>query len=321
MRHLVTGGAGFIGSHLCERLLNSGAEVVAVDNFFTSRPDNVDHLRGHKRFELVRQDVCDPAILWHQVDRVWHLACPASPVHYQKNPARTVETGVLGTLNALKLAQRNRARIFIASTSEIYGDPEVHPQVEGYRGSVDPVGPRACYDEAKRVGETMAAAFSQQYGVEVRIARIFNTYGPRMHPEDGRVVSTFLLQALRREPITLFGAGSQTRSFCYVDDLVDGILRLMYSDCDQPVNLGNPGEFTVNDLATMAHRAACVIHEERGIPRAPLIIREQPLPRDDPRRRRPDITKALSLLGDWAPQVDLASGLLRTARWFADRLG
>jgi UDP-glucuronate decarboxylase len=320
MRHLVTGGAGFVGSHLCDRLIAQGDDVIALDNFFTGNRRNVEHLLSHPRFELVRGDVCDP--MHFEVDRIWHLACPASPVHYQRNPARTIETGVLGTLHALELARNVGARVFIASTSEVYGDPTQHPQTEAYWGNVNPIGPRACYDEAKRCGEALAASWAAQYGVEVRIARIFNTYGPRMAENDGRVVSNFICQALRGEPLTVFGDGLQTRSFCYVDDLIEGFLRLMEmkhtptppgadygmrmvttNPAQMPVNLGNPGEFTMKELADL------VIASIGGN----VVYRQ--LPKDDPTRRRPDITRARELLG-WEPRIPLAEGLARTIEYF-----
>jgi UDP-glucuronate decarboxylase len=316
VRHLITGGAGFLGSHLADRLIAQGDEVIALDNFFTGSRRNVAHLLDHPRFELVRGDVCNP--FHFEVDRIFHLACPASPIHYQRNPARTIETGVLGTLHALELARNVGARVFIASTSEVYGDPTQHPQTEAYWGNVNPIGPRACYDEAKRCGEALAASWAAQYGVEVRIARIFNTYGPRMAENDGRVVSNFICQALRGEPLTVFGDGSQTRSFCYVDDLIEGFLRLMESEsahddthksecpgCNRgwPVNLGNPGEFTMKELADL------VIAKIGGN----VVYRQ--LPKDDPTRRRPDITRARELLG-WEPRVQLAEGLARTIEYF-----
>jgi UDP-glucuronate decarboxylase len=316
MRHLITGGAGFLGSHLADRLIAQGDEVIALDNFFTGSRRNVAHLLDHPRFELVRGDVCNP--FHFEVDRIYHLACPASPIHYQRNPARTIETGVLGTLHALELARNVGARVFIASTSEVYGDPTQHPQTEAYWGNVNPIGPRACYDEGKRCGEALAAAWANQYGVEVRIARIFNTYGPRMAENDGRVVSNFICQALRGEALTVFGDGSQTRSFCYVDDLVEGFLRLMEWDTPNnittemkiyhlgsPVNLGNPGEFTMLELATLV----------RDMTGAKSVIVHRQLPKDDPTRRRPDITRARELLG-WEPKVALRDGLARTIEYF-----
>lgn len=301
MRILITGGAGFLGSHLCDRLLESGHDVIALDNFFTGHRSNVDHLLASRRFELVRGDVCDA--FHFEVDRIFHLACPASPVHYQRNPARTIETAVLGTRNALKLARATGARLLIASTSEVYGDPAVHPQVETYWGNANPIGPRACYDEGKRCGEAMTTSWAGQYGVDVRIARIFNTYGPRMAVDDGRVVSNFICQALRGEPLTIYGSGTQTRSFVYVDDLIAGLRALMDSDVKSPVNLGNPVEFTINDLCNLV--AA----------RIPAKVARLPLPVDDPTRRRPDISKARECLG-WSPSVALTDGLDRTIEYF-----
>jgi UDP-glucuronate decarboxylase len=306
-RILVTGGAGFLGSHLCERLLAGGHEVICLDNFFTGRRRNVEHLLDHHSFELVRHDVCDPLVL--EVDQVFHLACPASPIHYQRNPVRTIRTCVQGTLNMLDLAREVRARILIASTSEVYGDPLAHPQVESYWGNVNPIGPRACYDEGKRCAESLAVSYARQYGLEVRIARIFNTYGPRMHENDGRVVSNFIVQALRDQPITVFGDGLQTRSFCYVDDLIDAFLRLMESSEDGPVNLGNPGEFTILELAKkvleLTASQSKVIYE--------------PAPVDDPVRRQPDIARAVSKLS-WSPKIALVDGLKKTIAEFRERL-
>jgi UDP-glucuronate decarboxylase len=303
LRHLITGGAGFLGSHLSDRLIAEGHEVIALDNFFTGRRANVEHLLPNPRFELVRGDVCDP--FHFEVDRIFHLACPASPIHYQRNPARTIETGVLGTLNALDLARNTGARVFIASTSEIYGDPTEHPQKEDYNGNVNPIGPRACYDESKRCGEALASSWAAQYGVEVRIARIFNTYGPRMAENDGRVVSNFVCQALRAEAITVFGDGKQTRSFCYVDDLIDGFLKLMESDVRLPVNLGNPCELTMLELAGLV----------RELVRGNCEIEFRGLPKDDPVRRKPDIARAQALLG-WDPKVWIDDGLRKTIAYF-----
>ncbi len=316
MRILVTGGAGFIGSHLCERLLAEGNEVICLDNFFTGRRENVFHLLDDKRFELVRHDVIEPVLL--EVDQIYNLACPASPVHYQSNPVKTVKTNVLGTLNMLGLAKRVRARIFQASTSEVYGDPEVHPQPETYWGHVNCNGLRSCYDEGKRLAETLMMDYHRQNRVDIRIARIFNTYGPRMLENDGRVVSNFIVQALRGEELTIYGDGSQTRSFCYVDDLVEGFIRLMnveegaHADFSvhEPVNLGNPGEFTMKELA----------EEVARIVGTDLKTRYCPLPQDDPRQRRPDITRAQTLLG-WSPTVPLREGLARTVAYFAGRSG
>jgi UDP-glucuronate decarboxylase len=308
-RVLVTGGSGFLGSHLCERLLADGHEVVCLDNFFTGTRANVEHLMDNHRFELVRHDVTEPLTL--EVDEVFHLACPASPIHYQRNPVRTIRTAVEGTLNLLDLAREVRARILIASTSEIYGDPIEHPQRESYWGNVNPIGPRACYDEGKRCAEALAVSYATQYGVEVRIARIFNTYGPRMHENDGRVVSNFTVQALRHEPMTVYGEGQQTRSFCYATDLIEGFVRLMASrhGCD-PVNLGNPREITVLELAEMIRRLAKSRSE---------IVRA-PLPMDDPTRRKPDITRAQQLLDGWGPRVGLEEGLAATVADFKQRL-
>jgi UDP-glucuronate decarboxylase len=308
MKVLVTGGAGFIGSHLCDRLLLSGHDVICVDNFFTGRRENIRHLLDSSRFRLVRHDVCDPLLV--EVDQIYNLACPASPVHYQYNPIKTVKSNVLGMLNMLVLARRTGARILQASTSEVYGEPDVHPQPESYRGSVNPLGPRACYDEGKRVAETLMMDYHRQHGVDTRIARIFNTYGPRMAEHDGRVVSNFIVQILRNEPVTMYGDGSQTRSFCYVDDTVEGLLRLMAApDAFDPVNLGNPHEFTIRELAEQI-AAACG--------RRPQIT-HHPLPQDDPTQRRPDISRARALL-HWEPTVALRDGLARTVAYFARRL-
>jgi len=302
-RILVTGGSGFLGSHLCERLLSDGHEVVCLDNFFTGTRVNVEHLLDNHRFELMRHDVTDPLTM--EVDEIFHLACPASPIHYQRNPVRTIRTAVEGTLNMLDLAREAKARILIASTSEVYGDPTVHPQEESYWGNVNPIGPRACYDEGKRCAEALAVSYATQFGVEVRIARIFNTYGPRMHEDDGRVVSNFVLQALRGEPITIYGDGSQTRSFCYVSDLVDGIYRLLMSDCHTPVHLGNPAEITIKEFADeiLRHTGS----------KSEIVYR--PLPPDDPKQRKPDITLARKLLG-WEPKVGREEGLKRTLDYF-----
>jgi UDP-glucuronate decarboxylase len=308
MKVLVTGGAGFIGSHLCERLIAQGHEVVCLDNFFTGRRDNVRHLLDYRSFELLRHDVCEPLLL--EVDQIYNLACPASPVHYQYNPIKTVKSNVMGTLNMLVLARRVGARILQASTSEVYGEPHVHPQTESYWGNVNPIGLRSCYDEGKRVAETLMMDYHRQNKVDIRIARIFNTYGPRMAESDGRVVSNFIVQALRGEPLTLYGDGSQTRSFCYVDDLVDGLMRLMNVDgIHDPVNLGNPGEFSIRQLAETIAQLC----------RAELQIVHRPLPQDDPTQRRPDITRARELLG-WEPTVQLREGLERTVPYFAARL-
>ncbi|SOD99810.1 UDP-glucuronic acid decarboxylase family protein [Caenispirillum bisanense] len=305
LRILVTGGAGFIGSHLCERLLDAGHEVLCVDNFYTGRRMNVAHLMDDPRFELMRHDVTFP--LYVEVDQVFNLACPASPVHYQTDPVQTLKTSVHGAINMLGLAKRKRAKILQASTSEVYGDPEVHPQPEGYWGNVNPIGTRACYDEGKRAAETLFFDYNRQYGVRVKVARIFNTYGPRMHPDDGRVVSNFVCQALRGQDITVYGDGLQTRSFCYVDDLVDGLLGLMDTDDTVvgPLNLGNPGEYTMLQLAEAVIRLTGS--------RSRLV--HKPLPADDPRQRQPDITRARDLLG-WEPRVALDEGLRKTIDYF-----
>ena len=310
MRILVTGGAGFIGSHLCERLLSENHEVICLDNFFTGRRENVFHLLDNPRFELVRHDVIEPILL--EVDQIYNLACPASPVHYQYNPVKTVKTSVVGAINMLGLAKRVRARIFQASTSEIYGDPLVHPQPESYLGNVNTIGPRSCYDEGKRLAETLMMDYHRQNKVDIRIARIFNTYGARMLENDGRVVSNFIVQALRGDELTIYGTGEQTRSFCYVDDLVEGFVRLMNAvgeDLHLPVNLGNPGEFTMNELA--AEVAAACGKEIR--------IKHLPLPQDDPKQRQPDISRARNLLG-WQPEINLREGLKRTVNYFANRI-
>jgi UDP-glucuronate decarboxylase len=309
-RILVSGGSGFLGSHLCERLLKEGHEVVCLDNFFTGSRTNVEHLLDDHRFELVRHDVTEPITM--EVDQVYHLACPASPIHYQRNPVRTIRTAVEGTLNMLDLAREVKARILIASTSEVYGDPTEHPQQENYWGNVNPIGPRACYDEGKRCAEALAVSYARQYSVEVRIVRIFNTYGPRMHENDGRVVSNFIVQALRGEPITIYGEGQQTRSFCYATDLIEGFTRLMASEHGaDPVNIGNPRETTVLELAEMIRRLTKSKSE---------IIRA-PLPKDDPTRRKPDIGRAEKLLGGWGPKVSLEEGLSNTIDDFRRRLG
>ena len=308
LRVLVTGGAGFIGSHLCDRLIAEGQEVICVDNFFTGRRENILHLLDDHRFELLRHDVIEPVLL--EVDQIYNLACPASPIHYQYNPVKTVKTNVMGTLNMLGLAKRVRARILQASTSEVYGDPLEHPQTEKYWGNVNPIGLRSCYDEGKRVAETLMMDYHRQNDVETRIARIFNTYGPRMIENDGRVVSNLIVQALRGEPLTLYGDGKQTRSFCYVDDLVDGLVRLMNAEkVFEPVNLGNPGEFTIQELAT---EVAELCGSSSG-------IKYEQLPLDDPRQRKPDISRAQELLG-WNPTVQLRDGLKRTIADFAERV-
>ncbi|TVQ32414.1 MAG: SDR family oxidoreductase [Phycisphaeraceae bacterium] len=304
-RILVTGGAGFLGSHLCDRLVDAGHDVICIDNFFTSQKSNVTHLLDKRNFELIRHDVTHP--VWLEVDQIYNLACPAAPGHYQYNPIKTMKTSVLGAINMLGAAKRCRARVLQASTSEVYGDPEVHPQPESYRGAVNPIGPRACYDEGKRAAETLFFDYHRQNKVDIRVVRIFNTYGPRMHPFDGRVVSNFIRQALAGEDITIFGEGSQTRSFCYVDDLVDGIIAMMNGpdDFTGPVNLGNPEEFTIRELAER-------VIDLTGAG-SKLIF--QPLPEDDPKQRQPDITLASDRLG-WKPGVELADGLARTIEWF-----
>jgi len=309
-RVLVTGGAGFVGSHLCERLLADGHEVVCLDNFFTGTHANVAHLRDNSRFELFRHDVQEKLTM--EVDQIFHLACPASPIHYPRNPVRTIRTAVEGTLNLLDVARECGARMMIASTSEVYGDPAEHPQTESYWGNVNPIGPRACYDEGKRCAEALATSYAIQYGVQVRIARIFNTYGPRMHENDGRVVSNFVVQALCGKPLTIFGEGKQTRSFCFVSDLVEGFVRLMASEhgCD-PVNLGNPRESTMIELATLIKQMTGSKSE---------IIHE-PLPKDDPVRRNPDITRAKKLLGGWGPKVPLEEGIAATIAYFKTVVG
>ena len=308
MRILVTGGAGFIGSHLCERLLSEGNEVLCLDNFFTGRRENIFNLLDNPRFELLRHDVTEPILL--EVDQIYNLACPASPVHYQYNPVKTVKTNVMGTINMLGLAKRVRARILQASTSEVYGDPLVHPQTEDYWGNVNPIGLRSCYDEGKRLAETLMTDYHRQNSVDIRIARIFNTYGPRMLENDGRVVSNFIVQALRGQPLTLYGEGQQTRSFCYVEDLIEGLIRLMNVDgLHEPVNLGNPGEFTIMQLAEEVIKAC---DSKSGFTYLPL-------PADDPRQRQPDITRAQTALG-WNPTIPLREGLKRTVEDFKGRV-
>ncbi len=308
MRILVTGGAGFIGSHLCERLINKGHEVICLDNFFTGRRENILPLLNNHRFELLRHDVIEPVLL--EVDQIYNLACPASPVHYQYNPVKTVKTNVMGTINMLGLAKRVRARILQASTSEVYGDPLEHPQTEKYWGNVNPIGLRSCYDEGKRLAETLMMDYHRQNKVDTRIARIFNTYGPRMLEDDGRVVSNFIVQALRGEQLTIYGAGDQTRSFCYVDDLVEGLIRLMNAEAlHDPVNLGNPGELTIKQLAEEVMR---MCGSSAG-------VKYLPLPQDDPKQRQPDITRAKELLG-WGPTIPLREGLEKTVAYFRNRV-
>jgi UDP-glucuronate decarboxylase len=308
-RILVTGGAGFLGSHLCEYLIAKGSDVVCIDNFFSGHKDNIRPLLVHPYFELIRHDVIHP--LFVEVDRIYHLACPASPIHYQVNPIKTVKTNVMGTINMLGLAKRIRCRIMLASTSEVYGDAEVHPQPETYWGNVNPIGVRSCYDEGKRVAETLMMDYHRQNKVDIKIVRIFNTYGPRMAVNDGRVVSNFIVQALRGEPITIYGDGSQTRSFCYVSDLTEGLYRMMESEnFIGPVNLGNPGEFTIADLAGLVLK----------LTKSKSKIVHHALPSDDPVRRRPDIVLAKAKLG-WEPKVPLEEGLSRTIDYFKERLG
>ena len=306
-RNLVTGGAGFVGSHLIDRLMNAGEEVICLDNYFTGRKSNVDCWLGHPRFELIRHDVTDPIRL--EVDRIWHLACPASPVHYQYNPIKTAKTSFLGTYNMLGLARRVGARLLLASTSEVYGDPEIHPQPESYRGSVNATGIRSCYDEGKRIAETLCFDYHRVHGVEIRVVRIFNTYGPRMHPDDGRVVSNFIVQALRGEPLTLYGDGSQTRSFCYVEDLIDGLVRMMDGAHIGPINIGNPGEFTIRHLAELI----------RGKINPDLEFIRKPLPQDDPLQRQPVIELAQNELS-WSPTIGLEHGLDSTIHYFREVL-
>lgn len=305
----MTGGAGFLGSHLCDRLITQGHDVLCVDNFFTGSKQNVAHLLDHPRFELMRHDVTFP--LYVEVDEIYNLACPASPVHYQHDPVQTTKTSVHGAINMLGLAKRTRARILQASTSEVYGDPEVHPQPEGYWGKVNPIGIRSCYDEGKRCAETLFFDYWRQHKLEIKVIRIFNTYGPRMHPNDGRVVSNFIVQALKGEDITIFGDGSQTRSFCFVDDLIDGMIRMMESPAEfvGPVNLGNPGEFTMKELAQ------AVIAQTKSQSK----LTHLPLPADDPKMRRPDIRLAQEVLG-WSPKVQLTDGLQSTIEYFQSGL-
>jgi UDP-glucuronate decarboxylase len=304
-RILVTGGAGFLGSHLCERLLNEGNDIICVDNFFTGTKDNISHLLDHPNFELIRHDVTIP--LYVEVDEIYNLACPASPIHYQYDPVQTIKTSVFGAMNMLGLAKRTKAKVFQASTSEVYGDPEIHPQPETYVGHVNPIGPRSCYDEGKRCAETLFFDYHRQHALNIKVGRIFNTYGPRMHPNDGRVVSNFIVQALQNEPITIYGDGTQTRSFCYVDDLIESFLRLMNTsdDVTGPINLGNPGEFTMIELA----QKICDLTGSRS----KLI--HKPLPVDDPKQRKPDIKLAKQALG-WEPKITLEEGLKPTIAYF-----
>jgi len=304
-RVLVTGGAGFIGSHLCERLLNQGEQVLCVDNFYSSTRENVAHLLPHPNFELMRHDITFP--LFVEVDQIYHLACPASPIHYQRDPVQTTKTAVHGSINMLGLAKRTKARVLLTSTSEVYGDPTVHPQNEDYWGNVNPIGPRACYDEGKRAAETLFFDYWRQHKLEIKVVRLFNTYGPRMHPQDGRVVSNFVMSALTGSPITIYGDGSQTRSFCYVDDLIDGLIAMMESDVEitGPINLGNPGEFTVKELAEKIIEKILTTSNFEFLP----------LPQDDPVRRQPDIARAKTQLG-WEPSIQLDQGLEKTIEYF-----
>ena len=304
-RVLVTGGAGFIGSHLCERLLNEEYDVLCVDNYYSSTKDNIAHLMAHPRFEVIRHDVTFP--LYVEVDEIYHLACPASPIHYQRDPVQTTKTAVHGSINMLGLAKRTGARILTTSTSEVYGDPTVHPQPEDYWGNVNPIGPRACYDEGKRAAETLFFDYHRQHGLRIKVARLFNTYGPRMHPHDGRVVSNFVVAALQNRPLPVYGQGTQTRSFQYIDDLIEGLLALMNSpdEVTGPINLGNPGEFTIAELAAL-------VIEQTGSTGG---IEHLPLPQDDPVRRQPDISRARTLLG-WEPHIPLEEGLERTIAYF-----
>jgi UDP-glucuronate decarboxylase len=307
VRNLVTGGAGFVGSHLIDRLMLKGEDVICLDNYFTGRKENIRQWVGHPRFELIRHDVTEPIKL--EVDRIWHLACPASPVQYQMNPIKTSKTSFLGTYNMLGLARRVNARLLLASTSEVYGDPEVHPQPETYRGCVNTIGIRSCYDEGKRIAETLCFDYKRMHGTEIRVARIFNTYGPRMLHNDGRVVSNFIVQALKGEPLTLYGKGNQTRSFCYIDDLVDGLICLMNSNETGPINIGNPNEFSIRELA----------EEIRNQVNSSLDFVYKPMPEDDPMQRQPIIARAKQRLS-WEPQIELKEGLSRTVADFRSRM-
>jgi len=309
MHILVTGGAGFIGSHLVKKLVEEGHDVICLDNFFTGSKKNIEELFDYKNFEIIRHDIEEPILL--EVDRIFNLACPASPIHYQFNPVKTIKTSVMGAINMLGLAKRVHARILLSSTSEIYGDPEIHPQVESYRGNVNTIGPRACYDEGKRCAETIFFDYHRQSKVDIKVIRIFNTYGPNMHPHDGRVVSNFIVQALKNEDITIYGDGSQTRSFCYVDDMVDGMQKMMDAPSDfvGPVNIGNPEEFTIRQLAE-------TIIDITG---SSSVLKELPLPKDDPTRRKPDISLAKKKL-DWEPKIPLRQGLNRTIAYFEQLL-
>ncbi len=308
-RVLVTGGAGFIGSHLCERLLGDGYDVLCVDNYYSSTKDNIAHLLNNPRFEVIRHDVTFP--LYVEVDQIFHLACPASPVHYQRDPVQTTKTAVHGSINMLGLAKRTGARILLTSTSEVYGDPLVHPQTEDYWGNVNPIGPRACYDEGKRAAETLFFDYHRQHNLDIKVVRLFNTYGPRMHPQDGRVVSNFIMSALTGAPLTVYGEGEQTRSFCYVSDLIDGLIAMMNSgpEVTGPINLGNPGEFTIGELANI------VIEKTNSNSKIEYL----PLPVDDPTRRQPDITRAKEILG-WQPTIALSEGLDTTIAHFKEHV-
>ena len=306
---LVTGGAGFLGSHLCERLLERGDNVICLDNFFTGRKENILHLMGNPRFELLRHDIVEPIVL--EVDQIYNLACPASPVAYQYNPIKTIKTSTVGVVNVLGLAKRCKARVLHCSTSEVYGDPEVHPQREDYWGHVNPIGPRSCYDEGKRVAESLCVNYYHEHKLQVRIIRIFNTYGPRMDPNDGRVISNFIMQALRGESLTIYGDGTQTRSFCYCDDLIRGMMQMMDQDHEiGPINIGNPSEYSMLQLAQEILKA---------VPESKSTISHVPLPQDDPKQRCPDITKAKAVLG-WSPTVDLRTGLVKTVAYYRDQL-
>ena len=307
MRNLITGGAGFLGSHLTDRLMEVGEEVICLDNYFTGRKANIRHWIGHPSFELIRHDVTEPIKL--EVDRIWHLACPASPIHYQFNPIKTAKTSFLGTYNMLGLARRVGARFLLASTSEVYGDPEVHPQPESYRGCVNTTGIRSCYDEGKRIAETLCFDYQRMHGTEIRVARIFNTYGPRMLPDDGRVISNFIVQALTGKSLTIYGEGSQTRSFCYVDDLIEGLILLMNGKQTGPINIGNPEQFTMNELANLV----------RNQINPDLDFSTQPLPQDDPLQRQPSIELAKKHL-NWEPQIALSQGLRQTIAYFQENL-
>ena len=304
-RVLVTGGAGFIGSHLCERLLMDGYDVLAVDNYYSSTKDNIAHLLDNPRFEIIRHDITFP--LYVEVDEIYHLACPASPIHYQRDPVQTTKTAVHGSINMLGLAKRTGARILLTSTSEVYGDPLVHPQSEDYWGNVNPIGPRACYDEGKRAAETLFFDYHRQHDLDIKVVRLFNTYGPRMHPRDGRVVSNFIVSAIKDQPLTVYGDGEQTRSFCYIDDLIEGLLAMMHAPADVigPINLGNPGEFTISELA----------HKVIAMTGTASSVEHLPLPTDDPIRRQPDITRARQMLG-WEPTIALDQGLAKTIDYF-----